>query len=193
MAVCTDTTAVVWDLPSIPRRKASGKSLTAKERDALWADLADADAAKAYAAIDRRARPDDAAALLRDRLRPAVGVSKDRVHRLIAALDDDDFDAREAASRQLADIAERIEPSLRNALGRDNLTPEQRSRIGRASTSVPAAPPTETLRRLRAVRALAWAGSPGRGGRCWKNGGRRRRRSAHPQSRAALARWKKEK
>ena len=55
VAVCTDTTAVVWDLSSIPRRKASGKSLTAKERDALWADLADADAAKAYAAIDRLA------------------------------------------------------------------------------------------------------------------------------------------
>ena len=55
---CADTTAVVWDVSSARRRAASAQPLTAKDRDALWNDLADDDAAKAYAAIDRlAARP----------------------------------------------------------------------------------------------------------------------------------------
>ncbi len=112
---------------------------------------------------------------------------------MIAALDDDDFDAREAASRQLADIAERIEPSLRNALGRDDLTPEQRSRIGRALASVPAAPPTETLRGLRAVRALAWAGSPDARAVLEKLAAGAADDPLTREARAALDRWKKEK
>ena len=191
---CTDTTALVFDLSAAMRRDRIAAPWTAANRETLWSDLADADAAKAYAAIDRlAARPDDAAALLRDRLRPAVGVSKDRVHRLIAALDDDDFDAREAASRQLADIAERIEPSLRNALGRDNLTPEQRSRIGRALASVPAAPPTEMLRGLRAVRALAWAGTPDARAVLEKLAAGAADDPLTREARAALDRWTKEK
>jgi WD40 repeat protein len=158
---CNDTTAVIFDLSAAARHERRAAPWTEKDRDSLWDDLAADDAAKAYAAIDRlAARPDDAAALVGGRLRPAVGVSKDRVYRLLAALDAADFDARETASQGLADIAERIEPTLRRALAEKNLTPEQRHRIGKVLASMPAAPPTETLRGLRAVRALAWAATP---------------------------------
>ncbi len=191
---CTDTTVLVFDLSAAMRHDRIAPPWTAADRNALWADLADADAAKAYAAIDRlAARPDDAAALLGDRLRPAVGVSKDRVHRLIAALDADDFDAREAASRQLADIAEQVEPTLHNALTADDLTPEQRSRIGKALASLPAAPPTETLRGLRAVRALAWADSPDARAVLEKLADGAADDALTHEARAALDRWKKEK
>ena len=90
---CSDTTAVVWDVSSAHRRSAPAGPLTAKDRDALWDDLASDDATKAYAAIDRlAARPGDGTALLRERLRPAVGFPQDKFKRLLAALDADDFE-----------------------------------------------------------------------------------------------------
>jgi WD40 repeat protein len=156
---CSDTTAVVWDLSSARRRAASAGPLTAKDRDALWDDLAGDDATKAYAAIDRlAAHPDDATALLQERLRPAVGFPQDKFKRLLAALDADDFDAREAASRQLAESEELLEATLRAALEGD-LTAEQRSRIV-GILKAAAGPSADTLRGLRGVRALAWVGTP---------------------------------
>jgi WD40 repeat protein len=156
---CSDTTAVVWDLSSAHRRAAPAGPLTAKERDVLWDDLAGDDAAKAYAAIDRlAAHPDDATALLRERLRPALGFPQDKFKRLLAALDADDFDAREAASRQLAESEELLEATLRAALEGD-LTAEQRSRIV-GILKAAAGPSADTLRGLRGVRALAWVGTP---------------------------------
>ncbi len=158
---CSDTTALVWDLSSARRRVAPAVPMTVKERDALWDDLADDDAARAYAAVDRlAAHPDDAAALLRERIRPAAGVPADRFKRLLAALDDDDFDVRQAASQRLAEMGEAAEPALRNALVERSLTAEQRSRVERLLASRPAEPSAETLRGLRGVRALAWAGTP---------------------------------
>ena len=116
---CTDTTAVVWDLSSARRRAGSARPLTAKGRDALWDDLAGDDAAKAYAAIDRlAAQPGDGIALLRERLRPAVGVPQDKFKRLLAALDADDFEARESAARQLADLEEQLDGRLARRPGR---------------------------------------------------------------------------
>ena len=157
---CTDTTAVVWDLSSARRRAGSARPLTAKGRDALWDDLAGDDAAKAYAAIDRlAAQPGDGIALLRERLRPAVGVPQDKFKRLLAALDADDFEARESAARQLADLEEQLDGPLRAALDGD-LTAEQKARIVGILKASAAAPSAETLRALRAVRALVWAGTP---------------------------------
>jgi WD40 repeat protein len=156
---CSDTTAIVWNLSSARRRAAPAGPLTAKSRDALWDDLAGDDATKAYAAIDRlAARPGDGTALLRERLRPAVGFPQDKFKRLLAALDADDFEVREAAARQLAESEELLEAPLRAALEGD-LTAEQRFRIV-GILKAAAGPSAETLRGLRGVRALAWAGTP---------------------------------
>jgi WD40 repeat protein len=156
---CSDTTAVVWDVSSAHHRAASAKPLTAKDRDALWDELAGDDATKAYAAIDRlAASPGDGTALLRERLRPAVGFPRNKFKRLLAALDADNFEDREAAARQLAESVELLEAPLRAAL-EGNPTAEQRSRIVgilKAAT----VPSAKALRGLRAVRALAWTGTP---------------------------------
>jgi WD40 repeat protein len=157
---CSDATAVVWDLSSARRRAAPAAPLTDKDRDALWDALAGDDAAKAYAAIDRMAtRPDEAALLLRERLRPADGLSADQFKHLLAGLDDDNFDARQAASHQLMTRVEQAEPALRDALKRD-LSLEQRNRVLELLRAAAAGPSAETLRGLRGVRVLAWAGTP---------------------------------
>ncbi len=180
---CDDTTAVVWNLPSIPRLKISGKSLTDEEQNALWADLADADAAKAYAAMDRLAeRPDDAATLLRDRLRPAVGVSKDRVHRLIAALDDDDFDARENRLPTARRTCRTDRADLAPRPGRER--PDGRAaRPHRQGAGIDARDAADGDVARTARGAGAGVGRLGGGAiRAGTTRGRRRRRPAHPRS-----------
>jgi WD40 repeat protein len=186
---CCDATAVVWDLSSARRRAAPAAPLTAKDRDALWNDLAGDDAAKAYAAIDRlAAHPDDATAVLRERLRPAVGFPPDKFKRLLATLDADEFDAREAASRQLAESEEPLEAALHAALDGD-LTAEQRSRIVGVLKAA-AGPSAETLRGLRAVRVLAWAGTPAAKEVLEKLADGGPNAALTREARSALTRWK---
>jgi WD40 repeat protein len=187
---CDDTTAVVWDLSSAVRRPAPAAPLTTKEDDALWLNLADDDAAKAYAAIDRLAsRPDEAARLLRERLRPADGLSDDQFKHLLAGLDDDDFNAREAASHQLLTRVEQVKPALRDALKRD-LTAEQRRRVMELLRSAAAGPSAETLRGLRGVRALVWAGTPAAKEVLEKLADGGPNAALTREARSALARWK---
>ncbi len=157
---CSDATAVVWDLSSAHRRAPLAAPLSARDREALWEDLAGQDATKAYAAIDRlAARPDEAVLLLRELLQPVDGISAEQFKHLLAGLDDDSFEIREAASRQLLTQVEQVEPPLRDAL-KLNLSAEQRSRVMELLRSVATGLSVETRRGLRAVRALAWAGTP---------------------------------
>ena len=158
---CSDTSAVVFDLSSARRPAASAARLTDQECAALWEDLAAEDAARAYAAADRlAAHPDDAAALLRERLRPAAGVSGDQFKHLLADLDDDDFGVREAATRRLAEVGSQAAPALGAALEGD-LTAEQRVRVARLLKAACGPPSAQTLRGLRGIRALVWCATPG--------------------------------
>ena len=110
-----DTTALVWNLTGLKDDK-EPKKLTPERLSALWDDLADADAGKAYRAGWRLASdPEASVPFLRKRLRPAE-VDADAVARALAALDSDDFDEREAASRRLAKLGDLAGPALRTAL-----------------------------------------------------------------------------
>ena len=110
-----DTTALVWDLTGLADNKEAEK-LTPERLAALWDDLADADAGKAYRAGWRLASdPEASVPFLSKRLRPAE-VDAGAVAKALAALDSNDFDEREAASRRLAALGDLVGPALRTAL-----------------------------------------------------------------------------
>ena len=94
---------------------------------------------------------------LKDHLQP-VTLDVKRVEELLADLDGDAFETREAASRELARMRYRAEPMLRRALeGKPSL--ETRRRL-QAILAEPNRPPREDLRRLRALAVLERLGTP---------------------------------
>src|SRR5439155_6368562 len=80
--------------------------------EALWADLASEDEAKAWrAAFALAAAPKDATMLFKGRLKPVVA-DADHLTKLIRDLDSDEFDARERASTALKEAGEVAVPHL---------------------------------------------------------------------------------
>src|SRR5262249_36237914 len=125
-------------------------------------DLADADAAKAQAAVGLlAANPDQAVPLLKQRLRPAAPTDPGRLRQLVADLDSNRFEQREQASRELKRLGEEAEPVLRKPL-QGAPSAESRRRIDELlSTMAPwVVEDPEALRRVRAVRALRQTAGP---------------------------------
>ncbi len=68
---CDDSTALVWDLPALLKRKRVPAPLKAGELERLWTDLGSKDWSTAIDAVDRLVEfPDDALALLKQRVAP---------------------------------------------------------------------------------------------------------------------------
>ncbi len=109
-----NATIVVWQVPEVARPAAA---LDEKARERLWAELADKDAAKAYRAVlALAARPAEAVPLVQARLKPRPGPDEKRLAKLLADLDSDEFQTREAASKELATLGPDAEGALRRAL-----------------------------------------------------------------------------
>jgi hypothetical protein len=147
-----DNTALVWDASERALAAPAG-DLSPEELNQLWADLADADAAKAYRAMaSLAAHPAQAVPLLKARLRPAPPLASERVARLIADLDHDEFVVRDRAFRELQDLEQAIGPALHKALeGQPSLeTSRQLERLlGRLKGLTPG-----RLRGLRSIEVL---------------------------------------
>jgi WD40 repeat protein len=112
-----DTTLLVWDLTPFADRPPFSRELTASEMRRLWADLAGDSAATAHGAAWRLVSGrDKTVAFLRGRLRPAGVETGRRIDRLIADLDDDSFEVREAASKELVRQGKVAEPALKRLL-----------------------------------------------------------------------------
>jgi hypothetical protein len=102
LVVGEDGAALVWEV--YPAAPGVG--------DSLWADLAGADAEKAFAAVCRMvSRPGFAVKEIGRRLRP-VALDRARVRRWIADLDHDAFARRAEATRELAALGEVVEADL---------------------------------------------------------------------------------
>jgi RNA polymerase sigma factor (sigma-70 family) len=155
----SDGTILLWDI-SPPRSKPQW--LEAKELEALWTDLADADAAKAWRAVWRMAEaPQDALAFLRPRIKPAPTAPPAVTRKLLADLDSDAYEVREAAAKRLKELGLQAEPALRAAL-KAKPSLEQRRRIEGMLAALPALPPPtpEELRQLRALIVLERIATP---------------------------------
>jgi WD40 repeat protein len=146
-----DTTVLLWDV-----RGRSAPTLEALE--ACWEALAGADAARAYRAmLSLSAVPGPAVRFLREQLHPATADGT-QVQRLVAALDSDDFRTREKAAAALEALGEHAEPALRRVLAGE-ASAEVRRRAAVLLEKTPSAPGPQTLRAIRAVEALEYAGT----------------------------------
>jgi WD40 repeat protein len=153
-----DTTVLLWDMTKIDR----GLPAKVEKTDIgnAWADLASENRAVAYAAIPILiAGADDATAFLKERLKPAPEADERRIAKLISDLDNDDFDTRENATRELGKIGAVAEPLLKKAL-EDKPSKEAKRRLeellpdGKAPVTS-----AEGLRELRALISLERIGS----------------------------------
>jgi RNA polymerase sigma factor (sigma-70 family) len=158
----TDTTALTWDLTRLTLPEpAHAAELPAQALDALWADLAGKDAARAFDAVRKlSASPDQACTLLKGRVRPATPPDPERLARLLADLSSDRFELRRQAQSELEGLGELAEPALRQALAGDPPL-DLRQRLERLLDNLSG--PVRLagqVRDLRAVELLELLGSP---------------------------------
>jgi WD40 repeat protein len=156
---CDNTTVLIWDVTVVRPRPAT-EDLTEEALAESWKALTDADAGAAWSAVARLAAgPAPSVSLLKERLRPAPAVDGKKIAWLVADLDSDDFAAREAATRRLADEGERAEAALRKAL-EGSPSPELHRRAGRLLKDLKDGSSPEQLRAVRATAVLEYADSP---------------------------------
>jgi hypothetical protein len=153
-----DTTVLVWDVAGLAHRPMPANRLSVKEREALWADLAGADAARAYQAMGTLlAHREEGVRFLGERLRPAPAAPARQVARRLADLDSDDFTVREQATAELARFGDAAGPAIRKALaGRP--APEARRRLEGLLEVLDRGSSPERVRALRAVEVLEQSG-----------------------------------
>jgi hypothetical protein len=152
-----DTIILLWDLsPPAAQRPAS---LTAAQCQAYWTNLAGDDAGRAFTAIARLAdAPEQRVPMLRDRLHAAKAPSAEELRRLLADLDNAQFERREKATKRLAELGELADTTLREALQRKPSL-EMRRRIESLLAASRLAHTAEERRNLRAVRVLESIGT----------------------------------
>jgi WD40 repeat protein len=158
----SDTTILLWDMTRFhPEKEPRPGELKAAEVEALWGDLAGADAGKAFRAVQRLAlSPGQVVPLLRARLRPAEAANPRDVRQWIADLDSPRFQLRQRATRSLEKLGDLAMPVLTKVL--TSAPPlETKRRVeqlldrltGRALSN-------EQLRLVRAVEVLEKVGTP---------------------------------
>jgi hypothetical protein len=145
---------------------AAGARSTGRELETLWTDLTTRDTVVAQQTIAAFvARGEAAVAFLGKRLGPVSRPQTERLARLIADLDSDEYPVRESATRELERLGPLAESALRQALGRE-LSLEARRRIEQVlqtHRSERLHLPADQLRLARAVEILEQiASSPAR-------------------------------
>ncbi len=104
-SAAADGTVLVWDLKGLARGRL----------EALWHELGGSNAADAIHAVRvMKAAPAESVAFLRERLRPPPPPDP-RIPKLIADLDDDDFNVRQKATAELAKLGKAVEADLKKA------------------------------------------------------------------------------
>jgi WD40 repeat protein len=157
-----DSTILFWDMGRISvERKEVAKDLGEERLKALWADLADSGAARAYRAIvTLTEHPGEAVSFLKGSLPQGPKADPNVIARLVSDLDDNAFAVREKASSELAKMGYRAEQALRQAL-RAKPSQEVQNRVNLLLGKLEdlASDPAK-LRILRAVEILERIGSP---------------------------------
>ena len=157
-----DEYVLIWDVTS-PDWRPSTTPLSTDKLLRLWDTLTSDDPAAAYRSVlTLSTHPEQTLPFLTDHLTPIPIASPERIRRLIADLDGDEFKQREAASRELARLGSQAESALRAALT-SSPSLELRFRVEsllkfRDDGWVIKNP--ETLRSLRAIWALQRIGTP---------------------------------
>ena len=147
----------VWDIGPAWNALA-GPAVKADPED-CWRDMAAEDPSVAFAAISRLAAdPERALPFLRKHLTP-VKVDPRWLAERLKELGGETFKIREAASRDLTEVAEAVETDLRRAM-KEATTLEATRRLEKILQVLPTLTPSaETLRSLRALTVLERIGS----------------------------------
>jgi WD40 repeat protein len=181
-AACRDATVRVWDVGS-GEKSAKPQPLDVKSLERLWSDLEECAAAdprveewrenpgslwkdlakgksaRAYEAIGKLiADPERSLPFLKKRLQAAPPVDAERLGRLIADLDSEEFDKREEASRELSKLGEAADAALRTALSRKPSL-EMRKRLENLLRELEQKQKRLTMARLRAIQVLEGIGT----------------------------------
>jgi RNA polymerase sigma factor (sigma-70 family) len=147
-----DAPVFVWEVAGIDHRTAP-TDWSAGERDRLWQELANPEAAAAFKTMRQLlASPEEAVRLFRKRLKPAAPRDEGRLQQLVRDLADDDFETRERATAALKKVAGDIEGMLRREREKTQ-SPEARRRLDDLLTSAEE-PTPERLRQSRSVEVL---------------------------------------
>ena len=156
-AASPDAPVYLWDvrgkLLDLP------KTFDAATGDALWAALANPDAAKAFDAMQRlAAAPGEAVTLLARNQAPAVAPAPEWFAGRVNELRSRSFAVRERATAELEAVAEVAQPRLVEERKRSE-SPEVQRRLARALAAVGSNSP-DRLRVLRSVEVLEWLRTP---------------------------------
>jgi WD40 repeat protein len=158
-----DSTVLLWDVKPVWQRvRKSLSAVRAEDLPRLWVDLAGEDARKAQASLRAMAVvPDIALPFLEQRLTAARAADPERLRRLIADLDSEQFAVRKSASEELRRLDLLAEPALRKALdGKPSLESRRRIEELLAVYQGPAVR-AETRRAVRAAAVLEHMDSEG--------------------------------
>jgi WD40 repeat protein len=151
-----DKTILVWDLAPPAEKKP-------KEMHQNWADLAGRDGPAGYRAMWALVTdPKRAVKALRAGLpecQQILAKRRQQLPMILAELDDDSFQRREAASTELDELGDEAEPIIRKALA-NKPSLEVRRRLEKLLAKPPLVPPGELLRGIRAVAVLELIGTP---------------------------------
>src|SRR5262245_2383808 len=160
VSVSNDNTVRGWNLSSYAAERRSAP-WPARQLEASWLALARPDAKSAFDAVMAFAgSPEQALALLRERLRPSASPNVQRISALIADTNNGQYAVRQAASFELQRMGEEAESHLMRAV-REPSSLESKRRAERVLHSLEAKGlSAETIRSLRAVEVLERIASP---------------------------------
>jgi WD40 repeat protein len=157
-----DATVLFWDVAAISKPISVAPAvLSAKQLAALWDDLADNNAAKAYQAINQlAASPAEAAPFLKARLKPIPHIDPKLLDKLFDELNSEKFKVREKASFELEKLGDLALGELQKRLVQKP-TLELRQRMEKLLLKLlgPVTSP-EMMQQMRAIEALEKMGTP---------------------------------
>lgn len=153
-----DGSILIWSVP-IPEPD----PLRTAELDPLWADLIGPDAGTGWRAVWRLLDdPTAAVRLVASRLKPAEAVPAADVARLLADVDSPDYRRREAATRRLTELSDRVRDTVAAAERAPGASAELRERLRTVLAAAPSDDrplPSGAAGPSRAVAVLEHAGT----------------------------------
>jgi WD40 repeat protein len=154
-----DTTILIYDLAALAKKRAA-LDLSDRELNARWVDLADGNAEQADSAIwDLTRSPEKTVALLKTKLSLAKPGEWKTIDQLLADLDHDSLERRDAASKELAARLAEARPALQELLDRTQ-SPEVKRRVQLLlARKADSRYSPEDVQRLRAIEVLEHIGS----------------------------------
>jgi WD40 repeat protein len=159
-----DSTTLVWDVAAVLSRRPMRPQLmlTQAVMQKLWEDLASTEAASGMAAASSFGRsPGTAEAFLAARLRPVSREVLRRAEGLVADLDHESFERREAASKQLAEFGDPARQLMQAKLDGQPASLEMQRRLRALLEATESrAVQAERLRSERAIAALEQLRTP---------------------------------